>query len=261
MQLDGVPNQRMSYRVPAVGPRYARLKFQQEERLVLIVDESAEGFGVLAECKFADTLGLVVLLQTGSGWTEAKVANVSAASVPNSLNRSGESPCMRLGLIRIRDLPLKLAVASPFASLFECLWRPLRPFSSSWQAATLSVAAIVCGGLVAIVALEHPGSLTNSRELKSLWRGWMGTARQAMPGQGSFATSEQLLSDLIPLTRPETLTQPRAAEHLGLSEYQIDRLRTMASTQPDNRAMRKQALQILTRDQLVKWHLLTVPQR
>jgi hypothetical protein len=276
--IDGAIDRRARFRVPAVEQRVGRLRIAQQEILVELLDESAEGFAILLGGVLECHVGQTALLQTQAGWAEVRVMNASVAQAATTSDDAGESrevACTRLGLQRLRDVPVKHR-SNWFAAWAPSLRRPLVPLFSTWSGAVLTVFTVVCGGALMVTGLEYPrGVITlvrrelphppaptaapESASRSKNWTAWLEFPWQIhVPSGGTASDAPYLSPEIVRCTRPEFLLHPDTIEKLALSEFQLRKLKALTQSRSvaGNGSWDRQAAQsviaMLTTGQLAK---------
>jgi hypothetical protein len=242
--VDTAIERRASFRVPSVEQRVARLRIAHQEILVEVLDESAEGFAILLGGTLQCHVGQKALLQTLAGWAEVVIMNAysSEASVASDDSESRQVPCTRLGLGRVRDLPIKRR-GSWLIAIGQTMQQPLVPLYSTWSGAVLTVFMVICSGWFVVYGLEYPrGIITlvrrdlpapapmsppDTRLPDMAWLEFPWSLPLPSFG-GSSSRGEQSFSELVDLTRPEFLLHPETVGKLGLSQAQLHGLRAHA---------------------------------
>ncbi len=273
--IDGAIDRRASFRVPAVEQRVGRLRIARREILVELIDESAEGFAILLGGTLDCHVGQTARLQTSSGWAEVRIMNASMtrAVTAAEAGESCEIACTRLGLQRLRDLPVKHR-ANWLAALAQSLRKPLVPLFSTWSGAALTVFIVAGGSALFVTGLEHPRDVIalfsrdmprafsppagpEPTKLPDAWTSWpeFPWAISVPSADNAASDAEHLPAELVRFTRPEYLLHPETIEKLALSELQLRKLRAHAQSQSgaglgswDHQAARS-ALAILTAEQ------------
>ena len=135
-------HRRQTFRFTASGPSDALLSIDGRDMRVRIRDESAGGFGVVVEERFAEN-GDIGVLRMIAAACEVRVANVSK-ELPPCGGQGGVRYC--LGLQRLRDLPLAPADSE------QASWLR-RLFPAEFHGPSVSTAAPVAvfGTLVAML--------------------------------------------------------------------------------------------------------------
>ena len=96
---------RSHYRCRVSGDRRTgRMKIDERELGVEIVDESANGFAVEVDAGQGCEIGQVAFLENASGWTEVRVVNIrpQRSVEANELAGQTSDTRMRLGLVRLQ---------------------------------------------------------------------------------------------------------------------------------------------------------------
>lgn len=252
-------NRRATYRVSAAEARIGRLRFPNQEILVEIIDESADGFAILVGGILDCHVGQDVLLQTEAGWAEARIMNAAVAPLGLATNDDvSELDCTRIGLLRIRDLPPEHKTT--WKSFLSAVRRPLMPLYSSWCGAISTIGCVIMGGLIVVCGLEYPHSMITLE-------------RRPMPPTGSSsASSSQSPSiswpewrwstqpstgndDILQFARPNFLLNPEISSALALSPRQFAMLRSLADRDEGTNPQR--VLEILSSAQLAELRRLS----
>ena len=154
---------RASYRCP-VKARRGVLTLDGRKFTVELVDESADGLGLLLRGSFEHCVGQTVILRTLADHAEVRVMN---AQVVSSDALDGDkfigAPRTRLGVLRLRDIPID----QPVQGLRACLraWQSLatryKPLNNPMLAAVLPATTIVLLVLGLVWALEHDWALVD----------------------------------------------------------------------------------------------------
>ena len=290
-------NRRGALRCPLPQSRQeAVLKVGEDHVMVRLVDESAEGFAVLAERTPGVEVDDVIQLWTTAGRFEVRVASIAQEGASRTYLpqvRSQVRSPSRLGLERLRDLGIQEDRPSRMA-WFDRLWQTgSAPWSSSstTSATMLIMACVVVPVLliIAIVQFDRPlmkwladwskGSdfslRPGSRQQAPRSR------RQAANPQSTIHNSQSsLYSTIRRLPGPSALTVPEVVRELALTDTQRAEIRRILNAtdeaigqideywgQDSRQALsqkrtmllaeaRRRALGVLTPQQRARWNAL-----
>ena len=242
-RADSLEALRASYRFAADGSRAARLRIDQQVFPVEILDESAEGFGILFDGLLECYVGESVAIETATGWSGARIMRVQVVEPAGHSDEQPGTARTRLGLKRVEDLPSERLTATRRQTL-RTLARAVGPPGSSWAGVALTVAIVVfaVGGLVWVLDYMKPNVEIESRDLgdpvqvtaalEQTPRG-RSTAEKTLSGPQRLAVARaprSLPDEIICLTRPELLLKPKVARQLALSPAQQKQLQIIQET-------------------------------
>ena len=240
---------RASYRCTADERREGRLQIGDREIPVEILDESADGFGILLNEVLAGSIGQTVALKTDAGWTEARVMH-SHLVESTEFGEATDPACpgrTRLGLRRTKDLLDEESDSQPSTSLSRLALRALlAPLAGTGRAAATAAGLIVVVPLAAILviyALEGPGNLLLSArhaDSKATVAGktprppsrGLERRNEPTPQVADKAAAEATRSpaketaqiDLLRRSRPELLLTKDVSRLLALTDQQREQL-------------------------------------
>ncbi|MEX2114085.1 MAG: hypothetical protein WD845_12920 [Pirellulales bacterium] len=151
--------QRAAFRC-ASDDRFGQLRCGDRTVEVAIVDESANGFGVVALDPPACDVGETVQLRTEAGWTETRVMNMQPVAVATSHDADTSTVVMmtRLGLMRLTEARAEEDEGAGLLDRidFKSLRVALTSLGLSAGGALAMAVGIVLGGLFMIWAFDRP---------------------------------------------------------------------------------------------------------
>jgi hypothetical protein len=226
---------------------------------VELVDESADGIGLLLSGRFEHCVGQKVTLRTSTDHAEVRIMNAEVLS-PDS-HGSGKPiarPITRLGVLRMRDLSLDAPSQGLRAHLraWQSLARRYMPLDSPVLAAAVPVVMIVSLVIGLVWALEQDWTFVNivAREMPET----------APTGDHESMRAQRLLTPTnanAPLVEAQSkislerhilnlLVDPVVARQLAITPHQQLQLERVRRTHGDSdRQAARAALAILTPDQ------------
>ncbi len=234
---------------------------------ISIVDQSASGFGVVAESLPPLNCGDVVELRTDSFSCETQVAHMTSNESGGSDTDESSPPSLyRVGFIRLRDISIESGI--PQDGGRQICYEHASP--SAAPNAVMMIAIVVA--LVGLAAAVIVPSMSRSTEQQ---RGDQAVSPEPSSSPSS-SSSEPRRSFKLESSSGELSRMPGAlpfvttgvANELDLSDAQIERLRRIMSDTNDAIAKndqmrrlladaRRDALDVLTRQQRQQWEHLT----
>jgi hypothetical protein len=168
-----VENLRQSYRCAVDGPRrQAMLRAGGDWTPVELVDESAGGFGVLAEPGLSVAVGDQVQLRTATVCFDVEVMHVADRPAPGD----GDRLVVRLGLKRVGEVVIEPESRLPWFKRFRLGWRRA-PYGSGAPVTGTGLLLVLLVGAVPAVAILLLGTQGFTRAKSDLRLGAKHAAR------------------------------------------------------------------------------------